>query len=233
MIKIKITASSVLLAGLLLGSQSARAHSDVVDTPGVDVVPYGAHSASLALSHSSTAANANIAVVLTESSGAPGHEAHAHDPATKFQIPKAMQLEHEELHTDLAVLTQAGGRTGEAARGVAEVLNNHFAKENEYALPPLSLLVPLSQGKFDCSMTDVLNLTDKLEAEMPTMRAEHKDIVAALGKLNDAGNAESKPGGVQFAEMLVAHAQQEEEITYPAALLIGLYVKSKSAQCRQ
>jgi hypothetical protein len=36
---------------------------------------------------------------------------------------------------------------------------------------------------------------------------------------------------VQFAEHLAAQAQTEEEITYPTALLIGLYVKGKATQC--
>ena len=124
-----------------------------------------------------------------------------------------------------------GGRTGEAAKSVANVLEPHFANENAYALPPLGLLVPLSQGKFECNMTEVLKMTDKLEAAMATMLSEHKDIEAALKKLKDAATAEKKPAGVQFAEHLAAHAQTEEEITYPTALLIGLYVKSKATQC--
>jgi len=142
-----------------------------------------------------------------------------------------MEIEHEELHSNLAQLTKAGGQTGEAAKAVAAVLDNHFAKENEFALPPLGLLIPLSQGKFQCDMTEVLKLTEKLEADMPTMLSEHKDIAAALKKLKDAATAENKPAGVRFAEHLAAHAQTEEEITYPTALLIGLYVKSKATQC--
>ena len=74
-------------------------------------------------------------------------------------------------------------------------------------------------------------MTDKLEAEMPTMLSEHKDIAAALKKLKDAATAENKPAGLHFAELLAAHAQTEEEITYPTALLIGRYVKSKATEC--
>jgi hypothetical protein len=37
---------------------------------------------------------------------------------------------------------------------------------------------------------------------------------------------------VRFAEHLTAHAQMEEQVTYPTALLIGLYVRSKSDQAR-
>jgi hypothetical protein len=150
---------------------------------------------------------------------------------TTFDIPKSMKVEHDELHSTLERLTKAGGRTGEAAKSVAKVLEPHFANENAYALPPLGLLVPLSQGKFECNMTEVLKMTDKLEAGMTTMLSEHKDIEAALKKLKDAATAEKNSAGVQFAEHLAAHAQTEEEITYPTALLIGLYVKSKATQC--
>ena len=148
-----------------------------------------------------------------------------------FAIPKLMEVEHEELHSALAKLTKAGGRTGEAAQTVAELLDHHFTKENEYALPPLSLLIPLSQGRFECRMTDVLPLTDKLEADMPTMLSEHRDITAALIKLKNAATSEDKLAGVQFAEHLAAHAQTEEQVTYPTALLIGVYVKSRATQC--
>jgi hypothetical protein len=159
--------------------------------------------------------------------------AHAHAQASRagFEVPKAMKSEHEELHADLERLTTAGGRTGGAAKGVAALMEKHFTNENAYALPPLSLLVPLSEGKFSCSMTSVLNMTDKLQAEMPTMLAEHKEIVAALQQLATAAKAESNPEGIRFAEMLTAHAQGEEQVTYPTALLIGLYVKAKAAQC--
>jgi hypothetical protein len=74
-------------------------------------------------------------------------------------------------------------------------------------------------------------MTDKLEAEMPTMLSEHKDIAAALRRLKDAATIENKPAALQFAEHLAAHAQTEEEITYPTALLIGLYVKGKASKC--
>lgn len=109
------------------------------------------------------------------------------------------------------------------------MLHNHFVKEEEYALPPLGLLVSLSQGKFEAEMAEVLKMTDKLEAELPTMLAEHQEIVAALEKLINAARAENKPDVVHFAEKLMLHAQAEEQVSYPTALMIGRYVKSKLA----
>lgn len=145
----------------------------------------------------------------------------------KFEIPRPMKIEHEELHAELVNATKSGGRTGEAAKAVAKVLHNHFVKEEDYALPPLGLLVALAQGKLEPGMADVLKMTDRLEAELPTMLAEHKAIVAALRKLAMAAKAENKADAAQFAGKLMLHAQTEEMVAYPTALLIGRYVKSK------
>ena len=147
----------------------------------------------------------------------------------KFEIPKPMKIEHDELHTDLVKATKAGGQTAEAARIVAKVLHSHFVKEEDYALPPLGLLTALSEGRFEPGMAEVLKMTDKLEAELPTMLSEHKDIVAALEKLIEAAKTENKLDVVHFAEKLMLHAQTEEQVSYPTSILIGRYVKSKLA----
>jgi hypothetical protein len=147
----------------------------------------------------------------------------------KFEIPNPMKVEHDELHADLVKATKAGGQTAEAAKIVAKVLHSHFVKEEEYALPPLGLLTALSEGRFEPGMAEVLKMTDKLEAELPTMLSEHKDIVAALEKLIEAAKTENRPDIVHFAEKLMLHAQTEEQVSYPTSLLIGRYVKSKLA----
>lgn len=143
-----------------------------------------------------------------------------------FQIPPTLKAEHEELHGELARATKAGGRTGEAAKAVAKVMHPHFVKEEEYALPPLGLLSVLAKGKVEAGMAEVLKMTDKLEAELPHMLAEHKEIVTALQRLVEAAKAEDKPEYAHFAEKLMAHARTEEEVSYPTALLIGRYLKS-------
>lgn len=143
-----------------------------------------------------------------------------------FQIPPVLKAEHEELHGELVRAAKAGGHTGEAAKAVAKLMHPHFVKEEEYALPPLGLLSGLSKGKLEAEMAEVLKLTDKLEAELPRMLAEHKDIVTALKRLAEAAKAENKPEYVHFAEKLMAHARTEEEVSYPTALLIGRYLKA-------
>jgi hypothetical protein len=56
---------------------------------------------------------------------------------------------------------------------------------------------------------------------MPAMLGERKQIVAALEKLRTAARAVQHPEYERFAEALVVHAQTEEQVMYPAALLVG------------
>ena len=143
-----------------------------------------------------------------------------------IDIPHALKAEHDELHAELARATRAGGRTGAEAREVARIMHPHFLDEEAFALPPLGLLAELSAGKVDERAAEALGMTEKLGAELPRMLAEHEAIVAALQRLADAAKAEGKPEYAQFAEKLIAHARFEEEVSYPAALLVGRYLKS-------
>lgn len=76
-------------------------------------------------------------------------------------------------------------------------------------------------------MKSVIPITDRLKAELPEMLGEHKVIVAALENLKTAAEAENKPEHARFAEKLALHAQTEEEVLYPAAILVGEYLKLK------
>lgn len=81
-------------------------------------------------------------------------------------------------------------------------------------------------------MAAVLPLTGKLATRMPQMLAEHQRIEQALATLADAAKAENNAAGVRFAERLREHAETEEQVTYPAALLVGRYVQQMvTAHC--
>jgi hemerythrin superfamily protein len=76
-------------------------------------------------------------------------------------------------------------------------------------------------------MKSVLTMTDKLKRDLPQMLEEHRAIVDALEKLADAARKEGKTEYVNFSRDLTLHAQTEEEVLYPAAILVGEYLKVK------
>ena len=143
----------------------------------------------------------------------------------KLSIPLPLQQEHEALHEELRRATRAPGEVGEAAKALARLMHPHFVKEDQIALPPLGLLAPLARGEVEPGMAEVRALTDRLEAERPQMLEEHKAILVALRRLQEVAKRDGEAGTVAFAEQLALHAQTEEEVMYPAALLVGRYLR--------
>lgn len=145
----------------------------------------------------------------------------------EIKIPKPLKTEHEELHGELVAATRAGGKIGEAAKSVAQVLHMHFVKEEEYAMPTLGLLSMLAEGKLPSDIPAIIAMTDKLKRELNLMLHEHKAVIAALHQLMEVAENNRKPEVAHLAEKLKLHAQMEEEVLYPAAILIGEYLKLK------
>ena len=151
---------------------------------------------------------------------------HARRATTSsVDIPASIRAEHEELWAELDHATVCSGRVGEAARMVAQRLRPHFAREEQIALPPLALLLPLSTRGFAPEMVAVLPMSDSLAAELPRMLQEHREIRQAVERLAEAARSEMRPDQLQLAERLRQHAQTEEEVLYPAAIMVGKYVR--------
>ena len=169
-----------------------------------------------------------IALVLTLALAAPAWAAPrlaAAAETRQFTIPPSLAAEHEELHAELGEAIRAGGKIGKAAQHVAELLHPHFVKEEASALPPLGLLPRLAQGNVTPEMQAVLPMTDKLRAELPQMLAEHTAIVAALEQFVQVANQAGKPQYARFADKLKLHAQTEEQVLYPSAIVVGELVR--------
>jgi len=153
--------------------------------------------------------------------------------AAQPSIPESMRSEHAEIHAELVRATERQGRVGEAARALAKILHPHFEREEQIALPPLGLLAPLSRGEASPGMREVLPMTDSLRAELPRMLEEHVAIRAATTRLGEIARAEGDSEVAQLAEKLKLHARSEEEMFYPAAVLVGDLVRARlGGRCR-
>lgn len=146
-----------------------------------------------------------------------------------LQTPASIHAEHLEIHAALERATREPGKVGAAARELQRLLDPHFRREEEIATPPLALLAPLSRGTVTPEMRAVLPLTDALERELPRMLEEHRRIGAAREAFEAAARRARRPDDVRLAETLAHHARQEEEVLYPAAILVGRFVKTAAA----
>jgi hypothetical protein len=154
-------------------------------------------------------------------------------PATcqTFAIPEPLQVEHRELHNRLETAAAESGKTGEAAKAVMKLLQGHFEKEEAYALPMLGALQTLANTSTEqkslspAQRKDLISQGERLRTELPEMLNEHKAIAASLQNMQAAARAEQKEQVAELAEEIMLHAKTEEKILYPAALLIGDYVR--------
>lgn len=140
-------------------------------------------------------------------------------------IPESMRIEHRALHDRLRAAVGSGGETAVAAQSLVEIMRPHFREEEEYALPPLGLLPRLARGEIDPAMRAAIPLTEALAARLDRHVREHVEIGRALDVLADVARGEGKMEFVELAEEVRLHARNEEEILYPAAILVGEHLK--------
>jgi len=142
-----------------------------------------------------------------------------------IQTPESIAIEHGELHEALAGMAAEPGEMAAAARDLERALAPHFKREEQIATPPLGLLPALAKGDATAEMRSILPMTDALERELPQMLREHEVIRRALTKFRTAAERNGRQDYMRFAANLAAHAREEEEILYPAAIVVGRYVK--------
>ena len=151
-------------------------------------------------------------------------------PNKGFQIPEPLQVNQNEMCVALERAAHSGGKTGKAARALMKVLQPHLLKEEDDLLQTLGLLVPLAHHEFNAGMLEVLAKTQHLKARMFEIMREHVEIIDAAHKLLHAAHAEKKLSLVGFTERLMLRAWTDEVVFYPAAILIGEFLKLKAAE---
>ena len=181
-----------------------------------------------------------LALLCLLAAGGAWGQGHDHDHAAQtaagegaLAVPPAMQVEHRHLHEQLAAALAAGGRTAEAARRVEAVLAPHFEEEEAFAMPPLGLLESMAQGRQPTAeqARAAIEMAHTLRSKYPQMLGEHASIVEALHELEAAAAADGKPQHAELAAALALHAQNEEQVLYPATLLLGEYLELKARAC--
>lgn len=139
----------------------------------------------------------------------------------RLDIPLSLREEHEDFHARLERCMHEPGTVGALGREVGRLMHLHCVSEEDFALPPLGLLTRLARGEFTSDMQEVLPLTRRLKAEMPRLFAEHARIEAALQKLRLAARDAHLPEYEMMAVAMIQHARCEEEVLYPAAVVVG------------
>jgi hypothetical protein len=143
----------------------------------------------------------------------------------ELKTPTPLRSEHQALYAEINQAVRLEGRTGKATRLVARLIERHFAKEEEFALPPLGLLPALAQGTIEPEMAAAITMAARLHDELPDLLAEQRVVVAALEELMAAAESEGHAELAGLAEKLMLHEEIEAQVSYPTAILIAKYLQ--------
>ncbi len=145
-----------------------------------------------------------------------------------MQAPSSLAEEHRELFRELAELESEGGETGKAVNELLAVLEPHFEKEEGVVMPLLGALRPLSEGKAIRDYSEAMSLHERLSSDHPRMLKEHAQVKKLIERVRTAATKEGKGGAVTVMDELEHHTKVEEEVLYPAAILIGTFASGKA-----
>ncbi len=146
----------------------------------------------------------------------------------KPEVPLSIKKEHDELLENLHKITSNKDSTGRAAKKLYNLMQHHFNEEEDYVLPPLGLLPQLSSGEIPEQSKNVITLTEKLKSQLSHMSAEHQLITAFLDEMKQADTNRQYPEIIEFEKEVHKHAKIEEEVLFPASILVGDYLKLKN-----
>ncbi|SDM35200.1 Hemerythrin HHE cation binding domain-containing protein [Daejeonella rubra] len=146
----------------------------------------------------------------------------------KPEVPSSIKKEHDNLLEKLYKFTSINDSTGLAAKKLYNLLQHHFNEEEDYVLPPLGLLPQLTNGKIPEQTKNVIALTEKLKSQLSHMSAEHQLIEAYLDEIKQADSNLKYPEIIELEKEIHKHAKIEEEVLFPASILVGDYLKLKT-----
>lgn len=140
-------------------------------------------------------------------------------------LPGSLKSEHDALLTTLSRATREPGALGVAATALSHVLRPHLQREEELVFPNLALLRKLGSDAVKQDLAAATQNASRLETELPQLLAEHKRITEFLQGFLTSAREVNKTEYAEYAYRLVEHMRLEEEVLYPAAILVGGYAR--------
>ena len=122
---------------------------------------------------------------------------------------------------------QRKGPVGVAASKAQAVFKQHIAHEEEYILPPLTLLPELAEGKVTPDMAWAMAMTDRTKANREEIFEERARMTEALNEIVAAALPVHDNEAIAFAQDVAADGLVDTELEEPTVLLIGVYLHSK------
>jgi hypothetical protein len=175
-----------------------------------------------------TAALTRILLLATAATLLPAAAPRAQTPPA-HEIPQAIRLAHEEDIKELNEFAVDTGALGVAARHALDLVKKHHAREEEYIMPPLTLLSAVTEGKITKDMAWAVAMADRIKATREEIFEEHTAITDAMNNLLLEASLVRNQDAIDYALNAVADSLEDMEVEEPAAIMVGEVIRAKLA----
>ena len=107
------------------------------------------------------------------------------------------------------------------------LFKKHLQREEEYILPPLTLLPLLADGKISPDMKWAIAMADRVRTDREQIFQEHTQITDAMNALAAAAQKAHDTAAYDFARGAAADSLNDIELMEPMTIVIGDYLKTK------
>ena len=146
----------------------------------------------------------------------------------KPEVPSSIKKTHEHLLERIHGMTLYKDSSSLIAIKIEDLMIHHFKEEEDLILPLLGLLPLLANEKIPEENKDIIFLSENVKTQIGHMSAEHQLIHAYIDELKQAANDENLHEILEFEKEVIHHATTEEEVFFPASIIIGEYLKLKT-----
>jgi hypothetical protein len=146
---------------------------------------------------------------------------------TSWNAPQSIRLQREQIVNRLASFAKRKGAVGASASKALAVLQEHYAKEAAFVLPPLSLLPRIANDEASRDMAPAIAMADRTRAALPEFHNDHIQITSLMNELIEAGKNTRDDELVRLATRIAAQSLNDIEVVQPTTIMIGNYLRQR------
>ena len=144
-----------------------------------------------------------------------------------LQVPQSIRLQHEQIVSRLASLAKGKGPVAAAAQKAVNVLKDHYAKEEQFVLPPLGLLPRLAKGEVSKDMEPAIAMAERTKAALAEFQNDHIQLTSLMNEMIAVGKKHRSQELLNLATRIANQSLNDIEVAQPATIFIGEYLRQK------
>lgn len=146
---------------------------------------------------------------------------------TALQVPQSIRIQHEQIVGRLANLAKSKGPVGAAAQKALTVLKGHYAKEEEFVLPPLGLLPRIAKGDISKDMEPAIAMAERTKAALSEFQNDHIQLTSLMNELIEVARKGRSEELMLLATRIANQSLNDIEVAQPTTIFIGEYLRQR------